>query len=261
MNVDYITDPADPWSWALEPARRRLELELGDQLAVRLVMGGVAREFGEGAASALEWLEAAAHSGMPADVRLWLADPPRSSYPACMAVCAAGEQGGAERLLRRLREGFAVGRRRLDTADALVGEARAVGLDAERFRIDLGSHAILERFDADLRRARAVFDGAVELPTIVFRPADAPELVLRGARGYEQLREEALAAGAVIPETPPAALSIASALERYGSLAAPEVAVLCDLPGPRAAAELWRAASEWRVRPVGPAGAELWELA
>jgi hypothetical protein len=39
------------------------------------------------------------------------------------------------------------------------------------------------------------------------------------------------------------------------------VAAVCDLPGPRAPAELWRLALEWRVRPRRVPGGELWEPA
>jgi hypothetical protein len=45
------------------------------------------------------------------------------------------------------------------------------------------------------------------------------------------------------------------------ALATPEVAAACDLPGPRAPAELWRLALEWRVKPRRAGGGELWELA
>jgi hypothetical protein len=44
-------------------------------------------------------------------------------------------------------------------------------------------------------------------------------------------------------------------------MAASEVAVVCDLPGPRAAAELWRLAGEWRVVRVPVVCGELWEIA
>jgi hypothetical protein len=44
-------------------------------------------------------------------------------------------------------------------------------------------------------------------------------------------------------------------------MATPEVAAVCDLPGARAPAELWRLALEWRVRPRRVVGGELWELA
>ncbi|MGN6870482.1 MAG: hypothetical protein ACTHMY_18990 [Solirubrobacteraceae bacterium] len=40
-----------------------------------------------------------------------------------------------------------------------------------------------------------------------------------------------------------------------------EVAVVCDLPGPRAPAELWRLALEWRVKAERLGTGHLWSLA
>jgi hypothetical protein len=39
------------------------------------------------------------------------------------------------------------------------------------------------------------------------------------------------------------------------------VEAVCDLPGPRANAELWRLAAEWRVRPLRVLTGTLWEIA
>ena len=68
---------------------------------------------------------------MPVDPRLWTEGPIRSTYPACMAVKAAAEQGpeAAGRYLRALREGLLCFRRKLDAKEALVEEARGAGLD------------------------------------------------------------------------------------------------------------------------------------
>ena len=43
------TSPTPPalWSWATEPAVRRLQVEFGDQVSIPYVMGGLAREFRE----------------------------------------------------------------------------------------------------------------------------------------------------------------------------------------------------------------------
>jgi hypothetical protein len=78
-------------------------------------------------------------------------------------------------------------------------------------------------------------------------------------RSYDELRAAAERAGAV-----PAgdrAPSVVDALRRFGTMATAEVAAVCELPGPRAPAELWRLASEWKVRPVRVVTGELWELA
>src|SRR5205807_1769043 len=93
---------------------------------------------------------------------LWKEGPIATTYPACMAVKAAQEQAGdgGYRYLRTVREGLLCFRRKLDTTEALVEAAREAGLNVERFRIDLQSHAIVEAFGADLEEARAVPDDA-----------------------------------------------------------------------------------------------------
>jgi predicted DsbA family dithiol-disulfide isomerase len=267
VHTYYYTDPACPWSWALEPALRKLSHELAGSLAVTYVMVGMARQFGDANPLVGDMLEAADRSGMPVDVRLWLAAPPRSSHPACIAVKAAAEQGDPGPYLRRLREGLMCRRRKLDGTDALVEEARSVpGLDVDKLRLALGSHAILEAFGADLERAAAVAaehhepgTGRVKLPSVEFRGSDGVVHEVYGATDYESLAVAAIAAGAEPASVGPP--GVEEALRRFGPMAAAEVAAVCDLPGPRAPAELWRLATEWRVRPDRVGTGELWTLA
>jgi predicted DsbA family dithiol-disulfide isomerase len=44
VRLTYYTDPACPWSWAGEPALRRLQMEFGIELQITYVMAGMARE-------------------------------------------------------------------------------------------------------------------------------------------------------------------------------------------------------------------------
>jgi len=270
IDASYYTDPACPWSWALEPNLRRLQVEFGEQVRIHPIMGGRAPQFEDPQAQVAECLEACDRSGMPFDPRLWLEAPPSGSHPACLAVIAAGEQGPALQAayLRRLREGLMCGRRKLDAPEALVAEAHAVpGLDAARLRRDLGSSATVERFGEQLERTRAI-GGAQALPTVVFGAAGgageaaADEGTARAVRGlvpYEDWRAAALAAGAQpLGEPPP---SIEQALRRFGTLATAEVAAACALPGPKARAELWRLALEWRVVAERRFTSALWRLA
>lgn len=197
-------------------------------------MAGVARE-ADPIAQLGAWLDAAAASGQPVDARLWLQDPPRSTYPACLAVKAAAEQGLDGPYLRRAREGFAVERRRLDRPEALVELARGVpSLDLDRFRIDLQSSAVVEAFGTDLDVARQGPVPRIEVDGEAVAPADVRRLVERAP-----------------------ALGVEDALRAHGRMTTPEVAEVCDLPGPRAPAELWRLALEWRTRRDGP----MWVLA
>jgi putative protein-disulfide isomerase len=253
--VTYYTDPACPYSWAAEPALRRLQVEFAEGLTITYVMGGLAREFRRPLETMRHVMDAAAESGMPTDPRLWLDAPPTSSYPACQAVKAAAEQNLDGPYLRVVREGLMVDRLKLDTADALIDAARRVpGMDVERFAIDLRSHAIVEAFGADLDEARALDPERFTLPTF-----EIGSQVLFGAQGYEALREAALAGGALPPGGP--APDVPAALTRFRRMASVEVEAVCGLAAPPANAELWRLAAEWRVKPLRVLTGLLWELA
>jgi putative protein-disulfide isomerase len=260
LSVRYYTDPACPVSWACEPALRSLMVEFAPDLRITYVMGGLARQYsGDPGERAEEWLRQGERSGMPVDPRLWSEGPIASSYPACMAVKAAAEQAddGGYAYLRAVREGLMCFRRKLDTTEALVEEARGAGLDAARFRIDLESHATVEAFGADLEETRGLPAEGDELPVLAVGDGDERRLV-SGSDPYEAWRDAVQAAGAEPGGDRPAALD---AVRRFGRVAPAEVEAVCDLPGPRAHAELWALASEWRVKPVRVLTGWLFELA
>ncbi|HMI72880.1 MAG TPA: DsbA family protein, partial [Solirubrobacteraceae bacterium] len=243
LHVTYYTDPACPYSWAAEPALRRLQVEFAEGLAITYVMGGLAREFRKPLQTMRHVLDAASESGMPTDPRLWLDAPPSSSYPACQAVKAAAEQHLDGPYLRVVREGLMVDRLKLDNADALIDAARRVpAMNVERFAIDLRSHAIVEAFGADLERTRAAArDGEPRVPFPSFEVRGEGDEVhwIYDSTDLAQLRQAALAAGGAA-QTLPDALG---AVRRFARIATPEVAAVCDRPGPLAAADLWRLAA------------------
>jgi hypothetical protein len=189
-----------------------------------------------------------------------------------MAVRAAIEQGTktAFSYLRRVREGIMCERLKLDHAEALVEPARQAGLDVERFRLGLRSHAITEAFGADLeatarlaagqgdRPARSSEGaGGAALPTVVFTGEGKRE-VLSGLQPLDEYRRAAEACGAARQDV---RLGVEDVVRRFGRVTTAEVEALCELPGPRAHAELWRLAQDWRLRPVRVLTGWLWEAA
>jgi protein-disulfide isomerase-like protein with CxxC motif len=280
--VRYFTDPACSWSWAAEPFVRRLMWEFGASLSFTWVMGGLARDYTsrKGVYEWLigHWLEVAAKTRMPIDPLLWKEAPIASTYPACMAVKAAQEQAddGGYRYLRGVREGLLCRRRKLDTTESLVEAAREAGLNVERFRIDLASHAIVEAFGSDLEATRSVPEEAreagkvtrahgsgerVTFPSAVFRGEDGADHGAFGFADYDELRAAAIAAGAEPEAGPDERPTVQEALKRFGRMATREVEEVCRLPEPRAQAELWRLAADWEVKPVRVVTGWLWELA
>jgi predicted DsbA family dithiol-disulfide isomerase len=302
VSVSYYTDPACPWSWAAEPAVRKLMVQFGDSLAWTFVMGGLARELTDmlrepssvGVAGAGDpertrarliqhWLAVADEADVPIDPLLWVEGPLSSTYPACMAMRAASEQAddGGQRYLRRLREGILCERRKLDHAEALVEEARAVGLDVERFRIDLLSHAITEAFGRDLEETKGLSGrddlvwvpdrgpdfpaksspgaGDTPLPTLAFSGEGGRALAVAGYTPYESYRAAAVGAGARERDARPP--TVEELVARFGRVTTREVEEICELPGPRAGAELYRLAEQWKLRPLRRASGYLWERA
>lgn len=260
-------------------------VEFGDDLEWTFVMGGLASEYGTDAGwgpesgrggMARHWLEAADETGMPTDPLAWAEAPLRSTYPACRAVKAAQRQGrdDAYRYLRALREGIVCRRRRLDAEEALVEVARDVGLDVERFRADLGSDAIAAAFDADLEQSRDVPDVVrdadkvrcstdvheerVPFPTLRFDGPGGETHWTCGMRPLDFVRNQALAAGATPTGDPRP--SVLESVRRFGTVAAVEVAAICDLPVPHVEAELAQLALAGDVEAVPVLAARLWTL-
>jgi putative protein-disulfide isomerase len=290
IEVRYYSDPACSWSWGTEPKLRKLMLEFGEGLRFEWMMGGLARRYGseyrdeEGRIGSgpdcfadlmAHWLDVAAETRMPSDPRIWTRNPISSTYPACMAVKAAAEQGSAAAYsyLRRLREGLLVERRKLDHLEALIAEAGPAGLAVDRFRLDIESHAITEAFAADLEEVRSVPEQAraagqvrrtegkerVSFPSAVFVGGDGKRHGVWGWQPYEAYREAALTAGATPADG--SSLEPLAAVERFGRVATREVEVLADRPGPVVEAELWALAKEWKLRPVPALTGTLWERA
>lgn len=251
-------------------------VEFGEDLEWTFVMGGLAREFPpDGLAQ--HWMDASAQSGMPTDPRVWEEGPMKSSYPACMAVKAAAEQAGdaGYGYLRALREGIFCFGRTPDTGEALAGVARDVGLDVERFRIDLASNATVEAFGADLQEARDVPDEArvadkvgcstavgeerVSFPTVRFEGEAGEARWVCGFQPVEAYREAVLGVGGHLSGEPRP--SVPEAVARFGPMAGAEVAAVCDIALLKAEAELATLALEWRVRPLPVLAGRLWEQA
>jgi putative protein-disulfide isomerase len=198
------TDPLCSWSWAFEAPARRLRHELGGQLAWHTVLGGLLPDWesykdplndvGRPTQMGPSWREVHHLSGMPLDETIWLLDPPASSYPASVAVKAAGRQGAAagEAYLRRVREAVMLERRnvaRREVLLALADELAARGpesFDAVRFRADLDGEAALDAFRENLKDVR--FRGIGRFPTLLFRLPDGRGRMQVGYRPYPALR-------------------------------------------------------------------------
>jgi predicted DsbA family dithiol-disulfide isomerase len=206
VRIEYFTDPLCCWSWAFESVHRELRQRHGERVDWSIVLGGMIEtwntyrdplnDVAAPAQLAPLWHLAGRATGVSIDPAIWHLDPPASSYPASVAVKAAGLQGRAagEAYLFLARE--AVMTRRLNIANrdvllALGGELAASAdcpFDADRFEKDVTGTDAIEAFRSDLQRARFLRIG--RFPTLIahgacgsriavgYRPADVLERML-----------------------------------------------------------------------------------
>ncbi|HTG33034.1 MAG TPA: DsbA family protein [Thermoanaerobaculia bacterium] len=239
IEVTYFTDPLCSWSWAFEAIWRRLRYELQGRIAWRYALGGMIpdwKSFNDPlhsvhrpAQMGPSWYEVRHLTGMPIDEMIWVEDPPASSYPACVAVKAAGRQSTAveEAYLRRLREAVMLERRNVARREVLTELFEELAGNPLRFRRDLVGGEALEAFREDLKDAG--YRNIGRFPAFVLRGATGRAVLLVGYRPYAVFRE---AMAAVAPDLAPsqtAADPIAYALH-WKSITAAEVAEAVGRP-------------------------------
>jgi len=151
---------ADPWCWkcwGFEPVLQRLNEVYGDQIQVVYKTGGLIehldswiREEGLSSYDELDsWIrQTKQEMKIPFDTSYLVDIRPESSWPACIAVEAAREQGGelGYRFYRSLVEAIQVLGKDGSDRTIQLEVARVVGLDMKRFLRDLDDPRIRARF-------------------------------------------------------------------------------------------------------------------
>jgi predicted DsbA family dithiol-disulfide isomerase len=212
------------------------------------------------------WRMVSERSGQPIDERIMLdiTDPHWSTWPACIAVKAAGLQGAdvGERYLRRLRRAALTERIQVQREDAQLALAREVrGLDLAAFQTELGGPRAAEAFREDIATCRAY--GVSGFPTLLLQPADddsdrrVRSILVNGYRSLQSL-ERALAGVAPGLVKHPAR-SVGDLLAEYGPLTEAELSAISSLTPPELANALDAAAARGRVARKDVRAGTLWE--
>lgn len=204
VEITFYTDPLCCWSWAFEPQWRRLQYEFQEVFICRCVMSGLLpswQKFNDPLYSVSRpmqmgpvWHEASMTSGMKIYDKIWVEDPPASSYPACIAVkCAElqSEQAGVK-YLRMVREAVMLHGKNIAKQDVLTGIARDLAsnspglIDTEKFLLDLtGNDNGIEAFRTDLNEVQT--RNITRFPSLIMRSASKPSIMITGYRPYPVL--------------------------------------------------------------------------
>src|SRR5690606_16576423 len=139
------------------------------------------------------WMHASQLSGMPMQTRIWMEDPPASSYPPCIAVKSATLQSpeAGEKYLRLAREAIMINGENIANMNVLEKIAENLAdkhpelLDLQQFKEDLYNENGLNAFKADMEQVQ--LSGINRYPSLLFRYAKEKSILITGYRPYAVL--------------------------------------------------------------------------
>jgi putative protein-disulfide isomerase len=139
------------------------------------------------------WAHAAQVSGMPIDDKIWIVNPPATSYLACVAVKCAGLQNfdAQERYLRKVREAVMLHRGNVAKKEILFDLASELGkenkkvFDVDVFVKDFYSGKGTAAFKSDLQEVQ--YKRVERFPSLVIKTADIKPAISIGYSSYQQL--------------------------------------------------------------------------
>jgi putative protein-disulfide isomerase len=205
IEITYYTDPLCCWSWGFEPQWRRLQYEFRGMISWRYCMTGLIpswNNYNDPLHSVTRpiqmgpvWMHASQLSGMPMHSRIWMEDPPASSYPACIAYKCADMQSkdAGETYLRLLREAVMIHGKNIAKGEVLKEIATSVfakfknGFDVEKFLSDLRSDTGIDAFRKDVTEVNS--RNIVRTPTLILRHASNQAIMITGYRPYDVLMD------------------------------------------------------------------------
>jgi putative protein-disulfide isomerase len=203
VEITYYTDPLCCWSWAFEPQWRKLRYEFEGKIKWHYVMSGliptwknyndevniVSRPIQMGPV----WMQASHLSGMPIPNKIWMLDPPASSYPACIAVKCAQLQSfeAGEIYLRRVREAVMINEKNIAKTEVLIEVAEQIAneqhtaFNLERFKADLTNDNGIEAFRKDMQEVQ--YRNITRYPTLILKQPNQQAVIITGYRPYSAL--------------------------------------------------------------------------
>ena len=174
--IYYVVDPMCSWCWGFAPVWREFVPEIPESATVVDLMGGLAPDNEAPMDSAMRqyvqdaWGAVKARTGAEFNFEFWdKCEPKRSTYSACRAVIAAGEQASGARSLMydAIQRAYFLEARNPSDAEMLERVAGEIGLDQKQFTEDLASDHVNRILQLELESVAKL--GVSGFPTIVVK--------------------------------------------------------------------------------------------
>ena len=154
------------WCWAFKPTWDRVKEELLGQVKVNYLLGGLApesnqpmpietRKYVKGNWNRIQEMI----PGTRFNYDFWTScEPKRSTYPACRAViCAKQQHPDFENLMiYGIQKSYYLEAQNPSNNDVLINIAESLGLDTDKFRIDLKSSQVNEILLDEIKLTRSM---------------------------------------------------------------------------------------------------------
>lgn len=161
----YVHDPMCSWCWAFVPVWQQVRDALQElPVQVEYLLGGLAPDSDAPMPADMQqmlqatWQRIQQHvPGTGFNFAFWTGcQPRRSTWPACRAVLAAGNQQQAKEMILAIQHAYYL--RVMNPSDdaTLIALAQELGLDSGRFAADLNSDETRQRLQQQMQRARSM---------------------------------------------------------------------------------------------------------
>lgn len=173
----YVHDPMCSWCWGFAETWQAISEKINDDLPIVRLLGGLAPDSDESMPEEMQQMlqQTWRHieqviPGKKFNFEFWSkCTPRRSTYPACRAVIAAREQGEQydELMTSRIQKAYYQQARNPSDDTTLIDLAEDIGLDRERFAIELQAEATNIRLLREISTARAM--GVNGFPSVLLQ--------------------------------------------------------------------------------------------
>lgn len=170
----YIHDPMCSWCWGYKPTWDKLKAALPENIQIEYLLGGLAPDNHEPMPQEMRlmlqqtWRRIESQLGTQFNHDYWtLADPVRTTYPACRAVIAANKQGAGEEMNQAIQRAYYLRAMtpHIDSTHLLL--AQEIGLNVEEFTRDCKGVNVEQEFSRQRDFCQAL--GVHSFPSLILQ--------------------------------------------------------------------------------------------